>query len=209
MPKHANAEHDEFAAAEDAVNEMSGYEATRGVPVEDQRQYVLVPRGTLVTLKVLGFEMATQNPSKPSIIARFQVVAPEKFANGSSTFSSFLSLNSVIGEGKQSSGWLMTKAQLSWIYAAANQVNSAEGCRKMVDLVMNEFPNISADDKPSFYALLVSNANDQLANATFDTKIGVQFGKAKPGQDHLPASEQEKYPDKQTLGELVYPRTSK
>lgn len=143
MPQRAEAEQDEFEAAASASAAVSGYEATRGAPVEDQREYVIVPRNTPVTLKVLGFELSTQNPNKPAIIARFAVEAPEQYANGSSNFSAFLSLNSTIGDGKKSSGWIMTVQQLSWMFAAANQCPSSKGKEVMIDAVLGEFPNIA------------------------------------------------------------------
>jgi hypothetical protein len=209
MPQHANAEQDEFDAAAEAAVAVSGYEATRGAPVEDQREYTLVPRNTPCTLKVLGFELATQNPAKPAIICRLGVTDPGKFSNGASTFSIFLSLNATIGEGKKSSGWIMTVQQLSWMYAAANQVASAEGKAKLIDAVLDEFPNLELEDYPAFHAMLVQNANEQLKGATFKTKIGVQLGKVKPGQEGKLPADQEKYPDKQTIGQLDYPRSSK
>jgi hypothetical protein len=202
MPQQANAEQDEFDAAAEAAVAVSGYEATLLMPAQDQREYTLVPRNTLCTLKILGFELATQNPAKPAIICRLGVDAPEQYANGASTFSTFLSLNSTIGEGKKSSGWIMTVMQLAWLYAGAEQVTSDEGKEKMVNAVLRQFPHIELEDYPAFHAMLVQNANELLKGATFKTKIGVQLGKQKPDST-------EKYPDKQTLGTIDYPKAGK
>ena len=194
-------EQDEFEEAQAAQAALSGYEATRDADVEDQREYRMVPRGTPATLSIGGFELSTKG--KPAVWVKIGVEEPEEYADGSSNFNLRLSLNPVTGEGKGSSGWDMLVKQVSWMYAAAHQVSSAEGKREMIDTVLSEFPNLQPDDVPEFHAALVENFNEKLPKGSrFKTKgIGIDQG----GDDGKGG----KYRDKQSCGTYDYPKSAK
>lgn len=211
-PQVATDEQDEFEQAASAQDRMSGYEATRDADVEDQREYRMVPARTPCTLGIVGFELATQRDTSkkfnPAIFAKISVEAPEEYADGSSNFNVRLSLNPVVGEGKQSSGWDMTVSQLSWLYAAVNQVSAQEGKAAMINEVLAEFPNLDADDEPALHAALVENANEQLKGKTFKTKgIGIKAG--GPTGRKLPDGTDDRYRDQQTFGTLDYPKAAR
>jgi len=196
---------DEFSAAEEAQAALSGYEATRTADAEDQREYRLIPAGTPCTLGIQGFTLQNPKPggkNKPAIAVKIEVNEPEEYADGSSNFTARLSLNPVVGDGKQKSGWDMLVSQLQWMYAAVNQVSAKEGKAEMIDCVLAEFPNLDPDDVPAFHAALVQNANEKLKGTTFKTKgIGVNKGQDNPkgGQ----------YPDRQEFGKFDYPKAEK
>lgn len=203
---------DEFAEAEEAQAALSGYEAARSADVEDQREYRLVPVKTPCTLGILGFTLAAPKPGskgKAAIVVKCEVNAPEAYADGSSNFSVRLSLNPIVGEGKSSSGWDMTVKNLSWLFAAVNQVSAREGKAAMVGSVLQEFPNLDPDDVPAFHQHLVDNANVELKGQTFKTKgIGIDRGQDIAGKLNDDGS-QSRYPDRQSFGTLDYPRTEK
>lgn len=208
MSNQNAAEQDEFDDAAAAADFVSGYEATRDSDVEDQREYRMVPARTACDLGILGFTYAAaKGNSKPAILAKIAVNSPEEWADGSSNFTVRLSLNPVVGKNadgsdKQGSGWDMTVAQLSYLYAAANQVPAREGKREMIDCVLAEFPNLDADDVPAFHSALVDNANEKLKGATLKTKsIGIKKG----GSDGKGGT----YRDQQEVGTLDYPKAKK
>lgn len=194
---------DEYAEAEAAAAFVSGYEATRNADAVDQREYRLVPKGTACTLGVKGFEyQAAKGQGQAAILAKIEVLEPAEYADGSSNFTTRLSLNPVVGDGKKSSGWDMTVQQLSWMYASANQVQSTEGKQEMINCVLAEFPNLDVDDVPAFHAALVENANEKLKGSTFKVKsIGLDAGRDNPKGG--------KYPDRQSFGTFDYPKAEK
>lgn len=201
--QEAHEEDDEFAEAQAAQNALSGYEATRTADIEDQREYRLVPKGTPCTLAISKFDyQPAKGTALAAIIAKTVIQAPDEFSDGSSNFTARLSLNPVVGDGKQSSGWDMTVKQLSYMYAAANQCPAAEGKAEMIDCVLQEFPNLDTDDVPAFHAALVANANEKLQNAHFKTKgIGIDAGRDNPKGG--------KYQDRQSFGTFDYPKAEK
>ncbi len=197
--EHAGSELSQYA---------SGYEATRDADVEDQREYRMVPRGTPCTLGIQGFELAKKG--KAAIFTKISVDAPAEYADGSSNFSVRMSLNPVIGKkddgtDKGSSGWDMTKKQLSWLYAAANQVSSAEGLAETVTCVLADFPHLDADDVPAFHAALVDNLNEKLRGSTFKTK-GIGVDKGQPTGKTNADGQPDFYRDKQSFGVFDYPK---
>lgn len=209
MAQTQTAEQDEFAAAEAAQAEVSGYEATRNADVEDQREYRLVPKGTPCTLGIAGFTYAApKGNSKAAILCKIEVNEPEEYADGSSNFTARLSLNPVVSDGANQSGWDMTVKQLSWMYAAVNQCSATEGKQEMVSCVLADFPNLDPDDVPAFHKALVDNANEKLKGQTFRTKgIGVNRGQenGKKKEDGTP----DRYPDRQEFGTFDYPKAER
>jgi len=207
-------EADEYAEAEAAQQSLSGYENTRTADVEDQREYRLIPAKTPCTLGIQGFTYyPAKGKAKAAIGVKVEVNEPEQYADGSSNFTVRYSLNPVVGKNedgsdKKFSGWDMTVSQLSWLFAAANQVTAREGKAEMIDCVLAEFPNIEQDDVPDFHEALVANANEKLKGSTFKTKgIGLDRGQATGKKDD--DGNDIRYADKQSFGTFDYPKSKK
>lgn len=209
MAQTATDEQDEFAAQEAAQQAVSGYEATRNADVEDQREYRLIPAKTPCLLGLASFTYAApKGNSKAAILVKVEVNEPEEYADGSSNFTARLSLNPVVSEGSNQSGWDMTVKQLSWMYAAVNQCPAAEGKAEMVSSVLAEFPNLDPDDVPAFHKALVDNANAKLKGTTFRTKsIGINKGQEN-GKTNADGTK-DRYPDRQEFGTFDYPKAER
>ena len=202
---------DEFSEAEAAQAALSGYENTRTADVEDQREYRLVPAKTPCTLGVQSVTLQLPKPNtkqKPAIAIKVEVNEPADYADGASNFIVRLSLNPVVGDGKKSSGWDMTVAQLSYLYAAINQCTAQEGKAEMINCVLADFPNLEPDDVPAFHSALVANAAEKLVGGRFKVKaIGVDRG--QPTGNKNEDGTDERYPDRQSFGTFDYPKAEK
>lgn len=204
---------DEFAEAAESQNYMSGYFATADEPVEDQREYRLIPKGTPATLGIQGFELdlGRENKGKPRIAIKCEVIEPEEYADGSSNFTVRLSLNPVRAPGKKQSGWDMTRRQLAWLYASAKNVSAAEGTDEMLTCVISDFTGATKDDERAFHLALVENANEKLKGAHARVSaIGVDVGQAVIGPDGQPVINDDgtprRFADRQSFGTFIYPK---
>lgn len=209
-------EQDEYEAAASGEEYVAGYFATADGQVEDQREYRFIPKGTPGKFGIKSFSLDTGKDGKsaPKIAVAVEIHEPKEYADGASNFTARLSLNPVVAAGKKGSGWDMTEKVLSWLYAAAKQVTSAEGHEAMIASVRRDFQGMTKDDVPAFQLALVENANEQLKGAIVPTKaFGLDVGQVVRGPNGQPVVNDDgtvrKYGDRQSFGQLDYPKTSK
>lgn len=194
-------EFDEFDEQATAA-ESGSYDATRNAPVEDQREFRRMPKGTVALLGVTALSLGVSNQKKsPFIRVKFEVNGPAEYADGSANFGVDFYLSPKIGQGAKESAWTVTRKQLSYIYAGIHQCSAQEAAEALFSPVFAQFPEGTIGREDEFRAALLDHLTAELKGGTFTTAVGIQ-----PARKDKETGRE--FSERQTLGTIAYQKAA-
>lgn len=196
-PENASAAADEFAAYA---------EAGKTEDVDKVRE--LIAEDTKVRLGFVSADLATAANNKKVaagheyVYAKFEVNAPEKFADGSRNFGIYLRLSAKANDPQrpQNTGWNVSRRILVRLFAAVYQCKVTDARAAQFDQpALTEAANCTgsaSERRMTFFNALTQTIRDELVGKEFDTDIGVDAARTYKGRT---------YREAQNTGRPYYP----
>src|SRR6185369_8319645 len=168
----------------------------------------LIPEDTKVRLGFVSADLATPannkkvEAGKEYIYAKFEVNAPEKYADGSRNFGVYLRLSAKANDPQrpQNTGWNVSRRILVRVFAAVYGCKVTDPRAAQFDQpALTEAANCTgsaSERRMVFFNALTQIIKDELVGHQFDTDIGVDAARTWKGRT---------YREAQNVGRPYYP----